>query len=91
MIYKSALLVVLLLGIIGCAGTGGGSAFFTPQNPGMAHVAGGDMQLFFSNPEYSSLDPTNRQELLEMGVFNPRQNGSPFTTGGIGLMQVWRF
>ncbi len=84
----TASILVLLISMSGCATT---ALFLDPAHPGMADVAGGHMQLLFSNPEYGDLtDPMVRHEYEQMEVFG-RKTGYPFVSGGIGAMEVWHF
>jgi hypothetical protein len=87
---KLALILILFFGISGCSTMG---VFYDSEHPGELSVAGGQMQLLFSNPEYTDLnpnDPLAKSEMIQNQLFN-RPNGSANVTGGIGMMQIWRF
>ncbi len=87
-IFLAATALIVLFGIYGCTTA---SVFLDPQHPGSAYVGGGELQLLFSNPEYTDLsDPMMRQQYQQMEVFG-KKGGYPFVTGGIGVMEVWRF
>jgi hypothetical protein len=88
-----ALILILLLGISGCSTMSKLGFSYDSAHPGEVAAAGGQLQLLFSNPEYTDLnpnDPLAKEEMTRQGLFN-RTNGSAFVTGGIGMMEVWRF
>lgn len=88
MIRKLALALVMLAGIYGCSTP---SILFNTEHPGLASVAGGELQLLFANPEYSDMnDKLVRDDFMQKEIFG-KKNGYPSVTGGIGMMQVWRF
>jgi len=90
MIKKLLLFLILAAGIAGCS-TANTSEIFSIDHPGRMNVANGELQLFFSNPDYSSEDPWSRREYIENRQLYGSKGGFPAVTGGIGMMQVWRF
>jgi hypothetical protein len=90
MIRRLALVLILIFGISGCSSMNG---FFNSEHPGEATFAGGQLQLLFSNPEFSDFnpnDPLAKNEMMQNELFG-RRTGSPFVTGGVGMMEIWRF
>jgi hypothetical protein len=90
MLIRLVLVLALLAGISGCSTMAG---FFDSDNPGTLTVAGGQMQLLFSNPEFNDLNPSDplaKSEIAEAQLYG-RKNGDATVTGGIGMMEVWRF
>ena len=90
MIRKLALCLILLLGISGCSSL---AVNFDSGHPGELSIAGGQLQLLFSNPEYTDLnpnDPLAQREILQSELFG-KANGAQNVTGGVGMMQIWRF
>jgi hypothetical protein len=93
MIRKLALIVILLFGISGCSTMARMGFSYDSANPGQVQAAGGQLQLLFSNPEYTDLnpnDPLAKSEMIQNQLYG-KTNGSAFVTGGIGMMEVWRF
>ncbi len=87
MIYRLLAILLLLVGLSACSSY---PAAFNNEHPGTIPWAGGNLQLLFSNPGYDASDPTIREELLEKQMFG-RKNGAPNVSGGVGLMQIWKF
>ena len=90
MIRELALIVILFLAISGCSTM---RFSYDSANAGQVSVAGGQLQLLFSNPEYTDLnpnDPLAKSEMIQNQLYG-KTNGSQFVTGGIGMMEVWRF
>ncbi|MHC1727752.1 MAG: hypothetical protein AB9866_17410 [Syntrophobacteraceae bacterium] len=85
--YKLVFLSVLLVCIFGCSSL---PAAYNTENPGTLPRAGGELQFFFANPDYTTTDVLEREQLLQREIFGGR-NGSPVVNGGIGMMGVWRF
>lgn len=87
MVRKLLLFMVLAIGLLGCSTS---PQLLNADHPGKYSFANGDLQLFFSNPDYSSDEPWARQQYIEDQLFG-RKSGFPAVTGGIGMMEVWRF
>jgi len=89
MVKQILLAMVLAAGLCACSTT---PVFFDVNHFGNAEVAGGEMQLFFSNPEYNTYttDELEREDSRLREVFG-KKSGSPIVAGGIGVMQIWRF
>ena len=83
MIKRTMLLMVMFLGLSGCAAI---NEFYYSSSPGLLPLpGGGDVQLFYSNPNY---DPNSKDTVpLLFG----KNAGEPTVTGGIGAMGIWRF
>ncbi|MEM5788931.1 MAG: hypothetical protein AAGU11_16585 [Syntrophobacteraceae bacterium] len=88
MIPKLWIILLLFAGLAGCASA---PALMDADSPGKMYWAGGETQLFFSNPEYNSDDELVQREIMQRQTFGVRRGGFPDVTGGIGAMQIWRF
>jgi len=51
------------------------------------------LQLLFANPEFNDFnpnDPLAKSEMAENQQWSKKVD-SPLTTGGVGMMEIWRF
>jgi hypothetical protein len=84
----AALLLISLTGFFGCATPTG---VFNADQPGLIPFEGGEIQLFFSNPDYGDrTDKLVRDQYEMMEIFG-KKSGNPVVTGGVGAMAVWHF
>ncbi|MEN6440834.1 MAG: hypothetical protein ABFD97_19860 [Syntrophobacter sp.] len=88
MIRRILLAMVLVTGLCACSTTPG---LFNAQHFGNTELAGGELQLFFSNPEYNTTnEQVDRDDARLREIFG-KKSGSPVVVGGVGVMQIWRF
>ncbi len=87
MIKSWILLFFILVCILGCSSV---RESFNAESPGMYPWAGGDIQLFFANPDYTTVDPLEKGQLLQTELYGGRRQ-SEIVHGGIGAMGIWRF
>lgn len=86
MIRQIFLSVFLAIGLCACSTPSG---LFNMEHFGHTQWAGGEFQLFFSNPEYNS-DDQLKDETRMKEIFG-KKSGNPVVVGGIGAMQIWKF
>jgi hypothetical protein len=83
MVRKIIYLVLIAIGMSGCAASG---IYYNPSQPTQITIPGGRVQLFYSNPNQSEEPPDRLTRDVLMS-----NSGPPVVQGGLGLMAVWKF